>query len=81
MKITLDGKELSLLDAIQIALDDKQTIRCLLHEPNGEKFFVRLSDGKRIEVDHNFRDGLFASFFASLQSGAPFISPKIKHGA
>jgi hypothetical protein len=77
MKITLNGTDLSLSEAIQIALKDKRGISCLLHHRDGDKFFVRLSDGTSIEVEHTFLDGLFGSFFASLQAREPIIfSPR-----
>jgi len=77
MKITLNGTDLSLSEAIQIALKDKREISCLLHHRDGDKFFVRLNDGTSIEVEHTFLDGLFGSFFASLQAREPIIfSPR-----
>ena len=78
MKITLNGKELTLSEAIETAIKDNRGVRCLLHNPEGTKFFARLSDGTSIEVEHSFRDGLFGSFFASLQAGCVVISKGVR---
>lgn len=75
MKITLNGQELSLDEAIKIALEDKRGLGCIFHDKNDAdlNFLIRLGNETSIQIEDNFKLDAYKSFFASLQSRAVVI--------